>query len=257
MSDNASESEYKRIKRSCCVVFDYVLFAFLHCMGAYYVYGLICYHDAMDNQEFANSTMVETIDPDYYTTMICCMYSMLLLFMIYALKQYTRHAVGVCLSCSVLSSALLTALVGRMILNSCKYRPLLTCQSSADGHVLSDEALSAAFETLGMVCASLVCTQLLFVVGSMVKNKQDRLYYFSEDTCIEFLKIEGFYYGSAVVLAALPVIISAAISCIVCGAGENGGCDTSNSGTFNLSGIAYGHRSSAPRSDEENDEHIV
>ena len=255
MSDNASESEYKQIKRSCCIIFDYVLFAFLHCMGAYYVYGLICYHDAMDNPEFANSTLVETIDPNYFTTMIYCMYSMLLLFMIYACKQYTRHAAGVCLSCSVVSSALLAALVGRMIQNSCRYRPLLTCHSSSDGYELIDDALNAAFETLGTICALLAGTQILFVVGSMVKNKQDRIYYFSEDARIEFLKIEGFYYLSAVVLAALPIIISAAISCMFCGAGDNGGCETSNSGAFNWNGIMAGNRS--VRREEEKDGEIV
>jgi hypothetical protein len=253
MSDNAIESEYKQIKRSCCIVFDYVLFAFLHCMGANYVYGLICYYDAMNNPEFANSTLVETIDPDYYTMMICCMYSMLMLFMIYACKQYTRHALGVSLSCSVVSSALLAALVGRMIQNSCRYRPLLTCQSTADGYDLSDEALNTALETLVIVSASLAGTQILFVAGSMVKNKQDRIYYFSEDARIEFLKIEGFYYLFAVVLATLPIIVSAAISCMFCGTGENGGCETSNSGAFNWNAIASGRRSAGREEGKDGD----
>ena len=243
MSSLASEPEtdYRKRKRHCCVVFDYAVFAGLHSLGAYYLYGLICYQDAMANAALANSTLTQSIDPEYFTLMVCCIYSMLLPFMIYACKQYTRHAFGVCLACLVLATIFLNVLVARMMNYSCKYRLLLTCYGDDADHDLNNSALDSAHSLLGTASGIAAGGQVIFVVCSMVKNRFNRIYYFSETCCVEFGKIIAFYYLIAIALASIPIIAMCMVLCLVGGGGGRGDCGPGPSDAISWNGLANGN----------------
>ena len=244
------QSEYKRQKNECCIVFDYVMFAGLHLLGGSYLYDLISYTDATNNPEFMNATKTQGMSTEYLLAMVYCMYSMLAFHMIYLFSRYYRHALGITLSCLMLASLFLYVFVYRMITYSCRYRPLLSCSGETDEYNLNDEALNHAARGIEIAFLVIAVTQVLFVIGSMVKNRIDRIYYFSEEGCSEFLQTFGFYYMSAVVLALIPMIVFIGFMCLIGGGNSDASCSSTDAIYWN--GVFNGNYISNGRTEEEN-----
>jgi len=203
------------------VILNYTLYCGAHLLGISYYYTYILYEDAQRNDKYENKDITsDYVDSNLIAVSIACFIILYGQQICLSLK-YTRHILGVCLSMQFYTLLYIYSNIRAMLNTNCKNRQFLTCYKNTTQIELDDSVLDEYSDiTLFAIC-SVVVIQLTYVVGSMVRNKKQGIYYFSKTPCKEFTIYFIYYLGVALATAIAPLIII--VMCVTGGGGGGGG----------------------------------
>ena len=198
--ESMSESD-KHCENIIIAVLNYILYCGAHLLGISYYYTYILYEDAQKNDKYENKDITsDYADSNLIAVSIAC-FVVLYGQQIYLSLKYTRHILGVCLSMQFYMLLYIYSNIRAMLETDCENRQFLTCYKNTTQIELDDSVLDEYSDVTLFAICSVVMMQLTYVVGSMVRNRKQSIYYFSKTPCKEFVTYYIYYMGLALATA--------------------------------------------------------